>query len=91
MDFLAEKIDSHPWKKIGVALQSPEKKLDQKNREQYLREILNVWLESSKHPTLEGLNRVLGFEAIDKSLLSSPQLQTIGKLLYIRSFVYNGS
>ena len=66
-----KKIDSYPWKKLGIALGSPEKELDQTNPQQYLREILDVWLKSSEIPTLEGLTRDLGFD---------PQ-QTIGKLL----------
>ena len=63
-----EKIYSHPWKKIGIALGSSEKELDQTNPEQYLREILNVWLKSSEYPTLDGLTRALGFRAINKGL-----------------------
>ena len=82
MDLLVEKIDSHAWKKLGIALGSPEKELDQTNPKQYLREILNVWLESSEFPTLEGLNHALRFKAINKSL-SSQQQQTTGKLFYL--------
>lgn len=72
-------IDSHLWKKIGTALGSSEKELDQNNPEQYLRDILNDWLESSGLPTFEELTRVLDKVGVKVRLPSQTATLSTGK------------
>ena len=75
VDFLVEKIASRPWKKIGIALGSTEKQLDQKNPEQYLRMMLNKWLK--ENPTWEELARTLSKEGL--TIARNQKQQATGK------------